>query len=60
MGLDGAAQQGGDTIENLTISGKPARWPRDKPYIPHGWISSCGVKLCMDAWGRDPGETEKN
>jgi hypothetical protein len=60
MGLDGAAQDGPYPIENLTINGQRARWPRDKNVIPHGWISSCGVKLCTDAWGDDAGETEKN
>jgi hypothetical protein len=60
MGLDGVAQAGENPIQNLTIAGKPARWPRDKLYVPHGFVSSCGVKLCMDAWGDDSGETEKN
>jgi hypothetical protein len=55
MGLNGAGE-----IENLTINGKPARWPRDRDAIPFDIVMSAGVRLCSEAWGADAGETEKN
>jgi hypothetical protein len=55
MGLDGAGQ-----IENLTIDGEPARWPKHKQLIPFRFIVSAGIKLCLDAWGGDSTETDQN
>jgi len=60
MGLDGALSAASNVIENLAVDGKPARWPRDKNVVPHEMVSSCGVRLCLDSWGEDAGEAEKN
>lgn len=55
MGLNG-----GQAIENLTIGGRQAQWPRDKDVIPHALVVACGVELCMQAWALDGGDAEKN
>lgn len=55
MGLNG-----GRGIENLTIEGRTAAWPRDKDRIPYDLVIACGVELCLQAWKVDSEEAEKN
>ncbi len=55
LGMDGAGE-----IEGITVSGKPAEWLRHRSIIPYELVVQAGVKLCMDAWGAESGETEKN
>lgn len=47
-----AGEMGIVELRNLTIEGKPARWPQHRAVIPHRWVSACGVHLCIEAWGR--------
>lgn len=53
-----AGEMGIVEVRNLTIDGKPARWPQHRNVIPYKWVSSCGVNLCIEAWGRDQKESE--
>ncbi len=46
-----AGDMGIAEILDCTIDGKRARWPQHRDVIPHTWVISAGIELCMQAWG---------
>ena len=47
-------------VDNLTINGEPAKWPKDKAHVPWVLVTQCGIEAFSAAQKADDPDTVKN